>query len=155
DDINVRKAIASVFDYDVATEQILGGAAQAEGSVPLGVEGHNGDVTVFERDVEQAKEYLAQSDYAGQDLTVTFMYLGDNAEQRQYSQLVSSNLQEIGIDVEFKTATWPQVTEAAASPETTANLTIISDTLKYPHVDSHTFGKYHPSTHGSYRTAAW
>ena len=155
DDINVRKAIATAFDYDTATEQILAGASQAEGSVPLGVDGHSDDVTVFKRDVEKAKEYLEQSKYAGEELTVTFMYLGDDAEQRQYSQLLTSNLAEIGITVELVTATWPQVTEASANPATTENLTMISDTLKYPHVDSHTFGKYHPSTHGSYRTAAW
>ena len=155
DDINVRKAIATAFDYEAATQQILSGASQAEGPVPVTVAGHSDNVTTFTRDVEKAKEYLAQSKYAGQDITVTFMYLGDNAAQRQYSQLLTSNLNEIGIEVEFIPSTWPQVTEAAISPASTANLTMISDTLKYPHVDSHTYGKYHPSTHGNFRTNAW
>lgn len=155
DDINVRKAIATVFDYTIATEQILYGAEQARGSVPNALTGHSENVTVYERDVEKAKEYLAQSSYADQDLSVSFMYLGDQPDQRQFSQLLTANLSEIGIDVEVQAATWPQVTEAAASPEATANLTVISDSLKYPHADSHTYGKYHPSTHGSYRSMAW
>lgn len=155
DDLNVRKAIASVFDYDAANDHILAGSTKAEGPVPLSVEGHSENVLVFERDVEKAKEYLAQSSYAGEDLTVSFMYIGDQADQRQYSQLIRSNLQEIGIDVTFEQATWPQVTEAVVESETTANLTVITDSLTYPHVDSQTYGKYHPSSHGNYRSAAW
>lgn len=155
DDINVRKAIAAAFDYTIANEQILVGGTQAEGPVPLSVEGHSDKVTVFNRDLEKAKAYLAQSKYADQDLTVEFMYVGDDSQSRQYSQLLTSNLAEIGITVELTPVTWPQITEAVSNKETTANLTMISDTLKYPHVDSHTFGKYHPSTHGNYRSASW
>ena len=155
DDINVRKAIATVFDYETARDQIMDGAVEAIGPVPVTLKGNSEQATVFKRDVEQAKAYLADSKYSGEDLTVTFMYMPDTASQRQFSQLITSNLKEIGINVELVEATWPQVTEAAADPNKTANLTVISDTLKYPHVDSHTYGKYHPSTHGSYRTAAW
>lgn len=155
DDVNVRKAIASVFDYETARDQIMNGAAPSRGPVPTTLKANSETATVFERDVEKAKEYLAASKYAGQDLEVVFMYLGDVASQRQFSQLITSNLKEIGIDVKLVEATWPQVTEAAADKSKTANITVISDTLKYPHVDSHTYGKYHPSTHGSYRSAAW
>ncbi len=155
DDINVRKAIASAFDYDTATEQILRGALKGAGPVPQNVEGHSPNVTVFERDIERAKEYLVQSKYVGQPIKVDFMFLSDQPDQKQYAQLLTANLKEIGIEVNLLPSTWPQVTEATANPQTEANLTMISDTLKYPHVDSHTYGKYHPSTHGSYRSASW
>lgn len=155
DDVNVRKAIASVFDYETARDQIMNGVAPSRGPVPTTLKANSETATVFERDVEKAKEYMAASKYAGQELEVTFMYLGDVASQRQFSQLITSNLKEIGINAKLVEATWPQVTEAAADKSKTANITVISDTLKYPHVDSHTYGKYHPSTHGSYRSAAW
>jgi peptide/nickel transport system substrate-binding protein len=112
-------------------------------------------VTVFKQDLEQAKEYLAASKYAGQDISVDFMIMGENPEQRQFGQLVSDNLSKIGIKVNIVNATWPQITEAATSAEKTPNLTLISDSLKYPHVDSHTYGIYHPSTQGSFRTMSW
>lgn len=155
DDENVRKAIASAFNYDSANNDILGDSTQAVGPVPLVVSGHNDDVTVFSQDIEQAKEYLAQSKYAGEELTVDFMVMGENPEHRQYGQLVAENLSQIGITVNIVNATWPQITEAATSVETTPNLTLISDSLKYPHVDSHTYGIYHPSTQGSFRTMSW
>lgn len=155
DDINVRKAIAYAFDYDTCLTDILGGANPAAGAVPTVVPGHANDIKPITQDLEKAKEYLAKSKYAGQDISVSFMYLGDTVEQRQFSQLVASNLQQIGIKVVQKPVTWAQITQAASSPETTANLTVISDSLKYPHVDSHTYGIYHSSAAGSYRSMSW
>lgn len=155
DDINVRKAIAYAFDYDTALNDILGGAAAAEGAVPVIVPGHSDNVKAIKQDIAKAKEYLAKSKYAGQKLTVSFMYLGDDAMQRQFLQLITANLKEIGITVDPKPVTWAQVTEAAAKPETTANLTVITDSLKYPHVDSHTFGIYSSSIKGTYRKMSW
>ncbi|WP_066248352.1 ABC transporter substrate-binding protein [Neobacillus drentensis] len=155
DDINVRKAILTAFDYSVATKQILGGATQAQGPVPNLVPGHNDKVTVYKKDIKKAKEYLAKSKYAGQDLEVEFMYLSDTPSQRQLAQLIQSNLKEIGIKVKLIGGPWTQVTEATAKVETTPHMVVISDTLKYPHVDSHTYGIYHPSAHGSYRSSSW
>ncbi len=155
DDINVRKAIAAAFDYTSCQQDILGGARPAAGFVPTVVPGHADSVKPQVQDIEMAKQYLAQSKYAGQDISVTFMYLADTVEQRQFSQLITANLQAIGIKVVPKPVTWAQVTQAASSVETTANLTVISDSLKYPHVDSHTYGIWHSSTAGSYRTMHW
>lgn len=155
DDLNVRKAISYAFDYTVATEQIMNGAVQAQGPVPVLVPGHNEQVTIYNKDIEKAKELLAQSKYAGQELEVEFMYLSENPFQRQIAQLLQSNLAEIGITVKLNGGPWTQITESTAKVETTPHIASISDTLKYPHVDSHTFGIYHPSAHGSYRSSAW
>ena len=155
DDINVRKAIAYAFDYDSCLEDILGGANPAAGAVPTVVPGHSAAIKPLKRDVAKAKEFLAKSKYAGKEVSVTFMYLADTVEQRQFSQLVAANLQEVGIKVVPKPVTWAQVTQAASKSDTTANLTVISDSLKYPHVDSHTYGIYHSSTAGSYRSMSW
>lgn len=155
DDVNVRRAIAQVFDYQSVLDSIVPDSSQAQGPVPNGVSGHSDNVTVFQQDVALAQEYLEQSQYSDEELTVSFMYLSDNPEHRQYAQLLQSNLSEIGITVELQPVTWPQITEAATSPESTPNLALISDSLKYPHVDSHTYGIYHPSTHGSYRSMSW
>lgn len=155
DDINVRKAIAYAFDYETGLVDILGGGVAAAGAVPTVVPGHNEDIKPITRDIAKAKQYLAQSKYAGQPITVSFRYLGDTVEQGQFSQLFSANMREIGINVDLKPVTWAQMTQSALSPETTANLSVISDSLKYPHVDSHTYGIYHSSAAGSYRSMAW
>jgi peptide/nickel transport system substrate-binding protein len=155
DDINVRKAIAYAIDYTTALEDILGNSVAAAGAVPVVVPGASENVKPVTRDLEKAKAALAASKYAGKEIKVSFMYLGDNAQQRQFAQLVAANLSEIGITVEQMPVSWAQVTEAAVKPETTANLTVISDSLKYPHVDSHTYGIYHSSAKSSYRSMSW
>lgn len=154
DDVNVRKAIAHAIDYSIVQEQILGNSDPARGPVPISLEGNSETATVYEYDIEKAKEYLNQSAYAGQDITVTMMYMADQTDQRQLSQLFTQNLQQIGITVELIPTTWPPFTEAIANVDTAANISVLLDSLAYPHIDSHTFGKYHPSTHGSYRSAA-
>ncbi|UUX33514.1 ABC transporter substrate-binding protein [Fundicoccus culcitae] len=155
DDINVRKAIAHAVDYTIVQQQILGNSDAARGPVPISLESNSETATVYDYDLEKAQAYMDQSAYAGQEVTVTMMYMADQTDQRQLSQLFTQNLAQIGITVELIPTTWPPFTEAMTSPETTANISVLLDSLAYPHVDSHTFGKYHPSAHGSYRSAAW
>lgn len=155
DDEKIRQAIAYAFDYQAANESILLNSTQAVGPVPIVVTGNNSDVTFYEQNIEKAKAAVAESSYAGQEISVDLMIMADTPEQRQYSQLITENLSKIGITVNVVNATWPQITDAATTAEKTANLTIISDSLKYPHVDSHTYGIYHPSTQGSFRSMSW
>lgn len=155
DDINVRKAIATAFDYNTANKQINDGAAQARGPVPNMVKGNSPDLTMYKTNIDQAKAYLAKSKYAGQKLEVTYQYVAGDATERQLGQLLTTDLAQIGITVKVSEATWPQITQAVTKPDTTANFTMIYDTLKYPHVDSHTYGKYAKSAQGNYRSASW
>src|SRR5207249_3859303 len=41
--------------------------------------------------------------------------------------------------------------DVCSSDLTTPHITAIFDTLKYPHIDSHTYGMYHPSCWGTFR----
>lgn len=155
DDVNIRQAIALSFDYDTALSTILGGATAAAGPVPLIVSGHNDAIQPQSRNLEEAKQLVSQSRYSGADLTVSFMYIADNVTQRQLAQLVQSNLQEIGIEVELKPVSWTQITEASANVDTTENLTVITTSLSYPHQDAFLYGLYHPSSHGNYNSMSW
>ncbi|UFJ39267.1 ABC transporter substrate-binding protein [Brevibacillus humidisoli] len=155
DDINFRKAVLHAFDYKVATEQILNGAEQAAGPVPSLVPGHNPDVTVYQKDMDKAKEFLAKSKYAGQEVEIDYMYISDNATERKTGLLLQSSLKPLNIKVNLVGVPWAQITEATVQPETTPHIVAIYDTLKYPHVDSHTYGIYHPSSKGSYRSSSW
>ena len=63
DDINFRRAVNCLIDYDTICNSILLDSTKAAGPVPAGVLGHV-DTATFDYDVEQAKEYIAQSKYA-------------------------------------------------------------------------------------------
>ena len=71
---------------------------------------------------------------------------------RQIGLLFQSNLAAIGVTLNLKETPWAQMVQASASAETNPDVASIFDTLKYPHPDSHTYGMYHPSAWGSYRT---
>lgn len=155
DDINVRKAISYAFDYKTTNEQILQGAEQAQGPVPLLVPGHSKDAVIYQQDLEKAKEYMAKSKYSGQQLKIQYYYVSDIEAERKTGLLLQNNLKPLGIEVELVGVPWTQVTEITAKLETTPHMTAVYDTLKYPHIDSHTYGLYHPSSQGSYRSASW
>jgi len=153
DNIDVRRAIAWAFDYKTACE-IMGGI-QAQGPVPNNAWGHNDDVFVFHQDLDKAKEEFAKSGYKPGELKITYASNVSVPRQQKIGLLLKNNLKEIGIDVEIVPETWARLMELAANKEECPHLMAVFDTLKYPHPDSHTFGLYHPSVHGSYRSASW
>lgn len=155
DDVNVRKAIAYAFDYETAVTNIMDNANQARGPVSESIPGHNKDTIQYTKDIEKAKELLSKSKYADEDLKVEFVFIGEFPQHRQMGQLLQSSLAEIGIEVELKPDTWANITDITSNIETSPHMFIVSAGLRYPHVDAHTFGMYHPSNHGSYLSASW
>lgn len=155
DDVHVRRAISYAFDYETAANQIMGGATQARGPVPRLMPGHNEDVMVYEQDMEKAKEELAQSEYAGQDLKITYVYVSTLESERKIGLLLKDNLSELGIDVEIQGEQWARITDMVTDPETSPHMVAIFHTAKYPSPDSHTFAMFHPSAHGTYMSASW
>lgn len=155
DDVNVRKAISYAFDYETAVTDIMDNATQARGPVSEAIPGHNSEAVQYAQDLDKAREYLEQSEYSEDQLEVDFLFIGEFPEHRQFSQLLQNNLQEIGITVNLLPDTWATITEVTADIETSPHLFLVSVGLRYPHVDAHTFGMYHPSVHGSYLSASW
>jgi len=151
-DIRVRKALALAFDYKTATEQIFRGAPQALGPLPNRVYGHSDTVQPYKQDVEQAKRELAAAGVRPGQLTFDWWFPTGNEIGRQVGLLFQSNLAAIGVTLNMKETPWPQMVQASANAETNPDVASIFDTLKYPHPDSHTYGLYHPSAWGSFRT---
>jgi len=151
-DVRVRKALAFAFDYKTATEQIFRGAPLARGPLPNRVYGHSESVQAYRQDVEQAKRELAAAGIRPGQLTFDWWFPTGNEIGRQVGLLFQSNLAAIGVTLNMKETPWPQVVQASANAETNPDVASIFDTLKYPHPDSHTYGLYHPSAWGSFRT---
>jgi peptide/nickel transport system substrate-binding protein len=151
-DVRVRRAMALAFDYKTATEQIFRGAPVARGPVPIRVYGHSENVKAYTQDVEQARRDLAAAGVKTGQLTFDYWFPTGNEPGRQVGLLFQSNLAAVGIKLNLKETPWPQIVQASANAETNPDVASIFDTLKYPHPDSHTYGMYHPSAWGSYRT---
>ncbi|MDQ7844670.1 MAG: ABC transporter substrate-binding protein [Armatimonadota bacterium] len=151
DNLKVRQAIAYAFDYDTAIQQIFEGATKARGPVPVRVPGWNPNVPVYSRNTTKAKQLLAESGVPASALAVEYAYVVTLPLERQIGLLLKNNLEAIGFKVEIRGEPWARIVELATKAETTPHITAIFDTLKYPHVDSHTYGMYHPSCWGTFR----
>lgn len=151
-DVRVRKAIALAFDYKTAIDQIFKGAVQARGPVPVRVYGHADSVQPYAQDVEQARRELAAAGVKPGQLAFDYYFPTGNEPGRQTGLLLQSNLAALGIKLNLRETPWAQIVQASATAETNPDIASIFDTLKYPHPDSHTYGMYHPSAWGSFRT---
>jgi peptide/nickel transport system substrate-binding protein len=151
-DVRVRKAIALAFDYKTAIEQVFKSAVPARGPVPVRVYGHAESVPPYAQDVEQARRELAAAGIKPGQFSFDYYFPTGNEPGRQTGLLLQSNLAAIGIKLNLRETPWAQIVQASASGETNPDIASIFDTLKYPHPDSHTYGMYHPSLWGSFRT---
>ncbi len=155
DNVKVRQAIAHAFDYDKALQQIFIGATKAKGPVPVRVPGWNPAVPVYTHNVTKAKQLLAEAGYKPGDLKLEYVWVASVPLERLIGLLLQSNLEEIGIKLDIVGEVWARVVERATKAESTPQLTAVFDTLKYPHIDSHTYGLYHPSCWGSFRCMSY
>jgi peptide/nickel transport system substrate-binding protein len=99
-DPTVREAVILSLDYDGMIDGILSGyAIRAPVMVPLGVAGSD-PAMIVERDVEKAKELLAEAGYPD-GFEVELAY-GTSAERDSIAAKMQSDLAEVGIDVTLR-----------------------------------------------------
>lgn len=151
-DLRVRKAMALAFDYKTAIEQVFKGAVPARGPLAVRVYGHAEAVQPYQQDVEQAKRELAAASVKPGQLAFDYWFPTGNEIGRQIGLLYQANLSAIGVKLSLKETPWAQMVQASSQAETNPDVASIFDSLKYPHPDSHTYGMYHPSAWGSFRT---
>lgn len=104
DDIRMRKAVSLLIDRSAIAEQIyLGYAAPTANllnySTPFYKE------FPVEHDIAEAKK-LAGEVLGGSRVSVTYLILQNNAEQKAEAEFISSLLQQIGVDVTIETYDW-------------------------------------------------
>jgi peptide/nickel transport system substrate-binding protein len=98
-DPNVRRAIIHGVDVpSIIQAAYMGRVQRTCALVPPGLTGYWEDAPCYERDVEKAKEYLAEAGYETLDLRLD---LQDTAEERIWAEIIQQNLAEVGINVEL------------------------------------------------------
>lgn len=96
-DLNFRKAVASVIDRQKFVNISLNGSGvpYTDGAYwPTSVEFRNTDLPIIPYDVAKAKEYLAQSSYKGEEVTLS----ASTAQCISDAQVLQEALKDIGIN---------------------------------------------------------
>jgi peptide/nickel transport system substrate-binding protein len=161
DDVYCRRAVLYAFDYETAIRDIFKGGRQAIGPVPVLAPGWNPALTPYRRDLEKARQELAQCKYSEDELKkmeLTYLFVAGLALEERLGLLMRDNLKDIGLNVKLESLVWSQLQETAKTPETTRHFTAIFHTMKIPHPDSHTYLMFHPGTRaggGNYINMNW
>ncbi|NSW75208.1 MAG: ABC transporter substrate-binding protein [Candidatus Atribacteria bacterium] len=157
DDVHFRRALAYIVDYDAIANQIFPGARQAQGPVSFILPGHNPEVYQYKRNIEKAKEELAQSKYANEldKYPVDLVWCAEVPDEEKVALLIQSNASELGITVNVIKTPWMKIMEEVAKPETTANMYLIFVSPHYAEAGSMLQSKYHSSSAGTWEQTEW
>jgi peptide/nickel transport system substrate-binding protein len=99
EDVNVRRAIRAGIDVNSIIEVAYDGKYErACAMIAPSLLGYWPDAPCYERDVEQAKEYLAAAGLETLDITLTYENTAANGAT---AEVVQANLAEVGINVEL------------------------------------------------------
>jgi peptide/nickel transport system substrate-binding protein len=157
DDVHCRLALANAYDYAAGitmvaiTDDVAQGSA-ATGAVPVGMFGANPADETLSRDLEAAKQHLAECKYDPADFTLEISWIGEVPLEERYALLMQANFSELGIKSEIKKVPWALFTEQVTKPENTPNISQVfvnavtgdPDTLLYP--------MYHSSAAGTWQS---
>lgn len=157
DDIHFRRAMAWAFDYQAAVDLEWPGTPKMVGPVPTTTAGHNPDVFVYERDLDKAREELAQSEYADQldDYPVELHWITDVPAEEKFALLFQANMAEIGIDVDVVGTPWTAVVEEVADPETSPHIVTIYVSADFPEAGSLLKVRYHSDAAPTWSQNEW
>ena len=102
-DENLRKAIVSAINYDGLIDGVMGGyteKAQANTHDNAGITARPADGTFVEAmsyDIDKAKEYLAASNYSGEQLTIICV---SGSTEESIAKIIQGDLQTAGINAQ-------------------------------------------------------
>lgn len=103
----VRQALAHAVNYDsIINDVLLGGAERVNGIVPKGMFAYNDQTTMYNYDLDKAKELLKEAGLEkGFDLEIV---ISENNEVRKnIAVMLQADLAKIGVKLDIKTLAWP------------------------------------------------
>ncbi|MBN1318513.1 MAG: ABC transporter substrate-binding protein [Anaerolineales bacterium] len=157
DDLHFRRAMAYAFDYAAAVALEWPGTKQSQGPVPAITAGHNPDVFVFQRDLDKAREELAQSAYADklEDYPVEVHWITEVPAEEKFALLFQANMAEIGIPVEIVGTPWMSVVEETADIDASPHVVTIYVSADFPESGSLIKVRYHSDAAATWSQNEW
>jgi peptide/nickel transport system substrate-binding protein len=156
DDVNVRKAMCHLLDYDTLLQVAFTGSKQPAGPVSYFTAGHV-DATQYDYDIEKARELISQSKYADNisDYTLEFLQISDNEFLEKVALQMQAAASELGIKIEVVKATWNIYQERVSRPETAPHITSCNSGPSFNEAGATLESQFHSKTAGSYENSSW
>ena len=156
DDVNVRKAVSSLIDYDTICNNILIGSTKATGPVMSKIAGAT-ETDAYTYDLEKAKEYIAASKYADTigDYKIEILCNSDVAALEKIALMIQAIGSEVGLNFEISKAPWVSIVDRTGSVDTTPHMLAICSASKYNDAGSYLEARYHSKNVGTWEQAEW
>ena len=152
--LDFRKAVSYAFNYS-AIAAILPGAVQSDGPVANNYLYHS-NVLQYSYNPTMAKALLAASGINPATTTITLTYVSGNIPEEQMAALFQSNMEQVlGITVNLNAQTFQTITQLAATPSTTPQISEIYYDPLYPDTDSYFYPIYASNASGTWESMSW
>jgi len=157
DDVNFRRAVLSLIDYQSIVDNILIGSVVATGPVPAGVNGQVPCKNLPTYDIEKAKEYIAQSKYADnyKEFPIEMMVNTDVADMEKIGLMFQAAAAEVGITVNISKAPWVTIVDRMATAETTPHMFSANSAPAYNDAGTYLEARYSSKNNGSWEQGEW
>ena len=144
DDARVRQALAYSFDYDQAANGVLGGHAVRLDSVTAkGVAGYYKPSFMYTKDLEKAKQLLADAGHPGGGFALDYIWLSGLDVDRQIGEMWQADLKQLGIDLKIQEMPLNTWWEAQGNPETAPQMMMGQWGLDYADATSQIWVMYY------------
>jgi peptide/nickel transport system substrate-binding protein len=156
--IHVRKAISYAFDYDGFINVLRAGTvARNPGPLPENLWGNPKPPYGYKHDLAKAKEEIALAKKDGVDLSRTLTLYGFTGTQDTtlVSQLLQSNLRDIGLKVEYKTAYFGPIAAMTKALDTSPDMWAHWVSAYFIDPENWIGEMYDSQFHGTWKAAAW
>jgi peptide/nickel transport system substrate-binding protein len=157
DDEHCRKAMSYAFDYDQAVALEWPGTKQMVGPVPAVLAGHDPNVLVYHRDLNQAKAELAQCKYANDiaNYPITVDWVSEVPDEEKYALLFQSNMADIGMNVKIVKVPWLSLVDNMSKLESAPTISTIYVSSDLPEAGLMLKQRYSSSTTGTWQQNEW
>jgi peptide/nickel transport system substrate-binding protein len=128
-DVRVRRALQSAFDYQQMLQIYQGYAEVPNSPLPKGfTAAYDPGLPPFKQDLNEAKRLLNEAGYASGGLNLSFVYTETEAQARLVGLLMQSTLQPLGITLDLQGKPFAtlaaQIADKNAAPDIQATLTM-------------------------------
>lgn len=157
DDLQFRKAMAYVIDYDTLVDTVYPGSKKATSCVSFTVAGHNEDAFTYNYDPEKALEELKKSKYYDNldQYPLELAWIAETPDREKIALLIQSDAAKIGITVNVVKLPWLSLVEGSTKPETTPGSATILTAPHYSEALSQLESRFRTKTVGSWEQCEW
>jgi peptide/nickel transport system substrate-binding protein len=157
DDIHCRKAMAYAFDYDAAVALEWPGTQQSKGPVPATLAGHDPNVFTYKRDLDKAKEELAQCKYANalEQNPIKIDWVAEVPDEEKWALLFQSNMADVGMKADVTKVPWLSMVDNTSKLESSPNIATIYVSSDLPEAGLMLKQRYHSKTTGTWQQNEW